>query len=108
MAQRTGDEREPMLVRCKMKVPKRKARQVGELGLAFGCGGATAKPTRQGDVDIEAVVEIEKVAEIVGKGIPVLVTERIAIEPVPADEITRDVDAWIAEVTKPVGRRRRR
>ncbi len=106
MAQDMGAH-EPMLVRCTMKVPRRQAKQVGSLGLAFGCGGATAKTTRQGDVEIEAVVEIRTVAEIVAKGVPVLVTERIPIAPVPAEDITRDVEAWIAQVKKPVARRRR-
>lgn len=102
-----GGEREPILVRCTMKVPKRRAKQVGALGLAFGCGGATAKPNKKGDIEIAAIVEITKVAEIVGKGVPVMVTDRIPIEPVPAKEMTRDLEAWLADVQRPLRRRRR-
>jgi hypothetical protein len=107
MMENNIDEPKPLLVRCRMKVPKRRAKQVGGLGLAFGCGGATAKPNRKGDIEIEAVVEIAKVAEIVGKGVPVLVTDLIPIEPVPAKELTRDLKAWLANVQRPLRRRRR-
>lgn len=108
MGAQRGDEAEPMLVRCSMKVPARRRKEVGALGLAFGCGGATAKRSRQGDIQIEAVVEIEKVGEIVEKGIPVLVTERIPIRPIPAEELTRDPEAWLAAIRKPLPKRRRR
>ena len=95
------DEHEPVLVRCTLEVPKRLAKDVGSLGLAFGCGGARAKQSRRGDVQIEAVVDIATVAEIVGKGVPVLVTERVPIAPIPPNELTRDLDAWIAQISKP-------
>jgi hypothetical protein len=102
----TPTEREPLLVRCTMTLPKARAKQIGALGLAFGCGGATATRTRKGDIEIAAMVEIEKVAAIVAKGIPVLVTERVPIEPVPAGEITRNLKAWLAAVQRPLRRRR--
>ena len=95
-------DHEPVLVRCTLEVPKRLAKQVGSLGLAFGCGGARAKQTNKGDVAIEAVVDISTVADIVGKGVPVLVLERVPVAPIPPEELTSDLDAWIAEISKPL------
>ena len=108
MRRKNGSETEPMLVRCTLKLPARRKKEVGMLGLAFGCGGATAERTKQGDLRIEAVIEIEKVGEIVEKGIPVMVTERIPIQPIPAKEIIRDAEAWLAAIRKPLPWRRRR
>lgn len=103
-----NSDHEPVLVRCTLTVPKRQAKQVGSLGLAFGCGGARAKQTKRGDVEIEAVVDISTVAEIVGKGVPVLVIGRVPIAPIPPEELTRDLDAWIADISKPLAKGRKK
>ena len=94
------DPLEPVLVRCVFRVPRAEADSVlPRLELAFGCGGAVRR-TRKNVVEVEAELEIRKVGEIVGKGVPVLVTERIPVVPLPAEELIRDADAWFEHVRR--------
>jgi hypothetical protein len=91
---------EPILVRCLLRLPKRKAdRVLPHLGLAFGCGGAVLR--RKGSqVEVESVLEIRTVGAIVEKGVPVLVTERIPVAPVPPDELVANAAAWFRHVRR--------
>ncbi len=94
------DPFEPILVRCVLKVPRTEADAViNNLGLAFGCGGAVRR-TRKNVVEVEAELEIRKVGEIVGQGVPVLVTERIPVTPLPPGELIRDADKWFEHVRR--------
>ena len=90
---------EPKLVRISLKVPKRGEKMIGTLGLAFGCGGAVAR-RRARFIEIDAIVEVNAIAEIVAKGVPVLATERIAVEPLPARELAKSAKEWLTRVRR--------
>lgn len=91
---------EPMLVRCRLRIPSRKANAVlPRLPLAFGCGGAVMKKTRA-YVEVESILEIRSVGAIVEIGVPVLVIERIPVSPVPPRELVADAATWLRQVRR--------
>jgi hypothetical protein len=86
---------ESILVCGSMKIPEADApRIIPGLGLAFGCGGARARK-RRGMFEIEAILELRELVGIVEKGVPVLVTKRIPVEPIPEAELMRSAEAWL-------------
>jgi len=92
---------EPMLVHCVVRIPTKEANDLlPQLGIAFDCGGAVLK-RRRNLVEIEADLDIRTVADIVAKGVPVLVTERLSIAPIPKRELTRNASAWLRRVSRP-------
>lgn len=97
---RASTELEPILVRCQMRVPRDKADALlPHLGIAFDCGGASIRKTRS-FVEVEADLEIRTVGDIVAKGIPVLVTHRIPVEPLPAKDLITDAAAWLKQIER--------
>jgi hypothetical protein len=91
---------DPILVHCLLRVPRDEADSVlPRLGLAFGCGGAVMRKTRT-IVEVEADLEIRTVGDIVEKGVPVLVTKRIPVAPVPANELIADAAAWFKQIRR--------
>jgi hypothetical protein len=82
-----SSEPKPILVHCRLRIPRHKADALmPHLGIAFDCGNAVVRKTKT-FVVIEANLEIRTVGDIVEKGVPVLVTERITVAPVPAKEL---------------------
>jgi hypothetical protein len=51
-------------------------------------------------VEVEVDLEIRTVGDIVEKGVPVLVTRRIPVAPVPAGELIADAAAWFKQIEK--------
>lgn len=93
-----GDE--PMLVHCVLRIPSSQAGELlPQLGIAFDCGGATLKRKRN-IIEIEADVDVRTVADIVAKGVPVLVTERVKIEPIRRHELTRNASSWLQHMSR--------
>ena len=93
-------EPKPILVHCRMRIPRDKADALlPRLGIAFDCGGSVVRK-RKTFVEVEADLEIRTVGDIVGKGVPVLVTERIPVTPVPAKELIADAAAWFRQIEK--------
>jgi hypothetical protein len=93
-------EPEPILVHCRLRVPRDKADALlPHLGIAFDCGSAVIRKTRT-FVEVEADLEIRTVGDIVAKGVPVLVTKRIPVEPLPAKELIADAAAWFKQIEK--------
>jgi hypothetical protein len=93
-------EPKPILVHCRLRVPRNKADALlPRLGIAFDCGGAVVKKTKS-FVEVEADLEIRTVGDIVEKGVPVLVTRRIPVAPVPARELIADAAAWFKQIEK--------
>ena len=93
-------EPEPILVHCRLRIPRDKADALlPRLGIAFDCGGPVIKK-RKTFVEIETDLEIRTVGDIVEKGVPVLVTERIPVAPVPAKELIADAAAWFRQIEK--------
>ena len=91
---------EPTLVHCVLRIPNNQANELlPHLGIAFDCGGGVLK-RRKNVVEIEADVDVRTVADIVGKGVPVLVTERLRIAPIPKHELTRNASAWLRRVSR--------
>jgi hypothetical protein len=91
---------EPMLVHCVLRIPKKEAAELlPQLGIALDCGEAVLK-RRRDVVEIEADVDVRTVADIVGRGVPVLVTERLRIAPIPRRELARDANAWLRRVRR--------
>jgi hypothetical protein len=96
----SGKTEKPILVHCRLRVPRDKADALlPHLGIAFDCGGAVVRKTKT-FVEIEADLEIRTVGDIVEKGVPVLVTERIPVAPVPAKELIADAAAWFRKIEK--------
>lgn len=97
---RSPSEPEPILVHCELRVPRDKAEALlPYLGIAFGCGGAEMRKTKS-FIEVEADLEIRTVGDIVAKGIPVLVTRRIPMEPLPAKSLTTDAAAWLKQIER--------
>ena len=93
-------EPKPILVHCRLRVPRDKADALlPHLGIAFDCGGAVVRKTKT-FVEVEADLEIRTVGDIVEKGVPVLVTERIPVAPVPTKELIADAAAWFKQIEK--------
>jgi hypothetical protein len=91
---------EPMLVHCVLRIPNKAANQLlPQLGIAFDCGGAVLK-RRRNAIEIEADVDVRTVADIVEKGVSVLVTERLRITPIPRRELTKNASAWLRRVSR--------
>jgi hypothetical protein len=91
---------EPMLVHCVLRIPNKEANHLlPQLGIAFDCGGAVLK-RRRNVIEIEADVDVRTVADIVEKGVSVLVTERLRIAPIPKRELTRNASAWLRRVSR--------
>jgi hypothetical protein len=97
---KASTEPEPILVHCELRVPRDKADALlPHLGIAFDCGSAVIKNTRN-FVEVEADLEIRTVGDIVAKGVPVLVTRRIPVEPLPAKDLVKDAAAWIKQIER--------
>jgi hypothetical protein len=93
-------EPKPILVHCRLRVPRDEADALlPRLGIAFDCGGAVVRKTKT-FVEVEADLEIRTVGDIVEKGVPVLVTERIPVTPVPAKELIADAATWFKQIEK--------
>ena len=91
---------EPILVRCVMRIPRDEANAVlPHLGVPLDCGGAVLKRTRS-HVEVQADIEIGTVGAIVEKGVPVLVTKRIPVAPVPAKEFAKNAASWFAHLRR--------
>lgn len=97
---RASTEPGPILVRCRLQVPREKADALlPTLGIAFDCGGAAIRKTRT-FVEVEVDLEIRTVGEIVAKGVPVLVTDRIPVQPLPARDLVTDAAAWFKQIER--------
>jgi hypothetical protein len=97
---KVSSEPKPILVHCRLRVARDKADALlPRLGIAFDCGGAVVRKTKT-HVEVEADLEIRTVADIVEQGVPVLVTERIPVSPVPAKELITDAAAWFKQIEK--------
>jgi hypothetical protein len=95
-----GTEWEPILVHCRLQVPRDKADTLlPHLGIALDCGGAVIRKTRT-FVEVETDLEIRTVGDIVAKGVPVLVTRRIPVEPLPARNLVTDAAAWFKQIER--------
>jgi hypothetical protein len=93
-------EPKPILVHCRLRVPRDKADALlPHLGIAFDCGGAVVRKTKT-FVEVETDLEIRTVGDIVEKGVPVLVIERIPVAPVPAKELAADAAAWFKQIER--------
>lgn len=91
---------EPILVHCIFRLPKKEADAVLPLlPIAFDCGGAAMRRTRT-YIEVQADLEIRTVGAIVERGIPVLVTERLPVEPIPADQLIDDAAAWFRQIER--------
>jgi hypothetical protein len=49
---------------------------------------------------MHADIEIRTVGAIVEKGVPVLVTKRIPVEPIPAKEFAKNAASWFAHLRR--------
>lgn len=93
-------EPEPILVHCRFRLPTKEADAVLPLlPIAFDCGGAAMRRTRT-HVEVQADLEIRTVGAIVAHGIPVLVTKRLPVEPIPADQLIDDAAAWFEQIER--------
>src|SRR5688500_12604488 len=93
-------ETEPILVHCVFRMSAKEADALLPLlPIAFDCGSASIRRTRT-HVEVQADLEIRTVGAIVEHGIPVLVTERLPVEPVSPDELIDDAATWFRQIER--------
>ena len=91
-------EAPPIIVRCTLQVPRDKADALlPHLGIAMDCGGAIVRRKRN-VVEVETDLDVRTIADIVEKGVPVLVTQRIQIKPIAKETLIDDAAAWFRHV----------